>query len=84
MYEIVYAKSIKNDIKKIDKQYHKKIKEEIEKLKYFPDISQIRRLHSHPLADFRLRIGNFRVLFDVDEEKKKIYILKIGHRKEVY
>ena len=41
-------------------------------------------LQSHPLADFRLRVGNFRILFDVDEENKVIYILKIGHRKEVY
>ncbi len=39
---------------------------------------------SHPLADFRLRVGNFRILFDVDEENKVIHILKIGHRKEVY
>ena len=84
MYEIVYAQSVKHDIKKIDKQYHKRIKEEIEKLKNFPDIAQIKRLHSHPLADFRLRVGSFRVLFDVDEEQERIYILKIGHRKEVY
>ncbi len=84
MYELIYADSVKQDIKKIDKQYHKKIKAEIEKLRNFPDVSQIKRLRSHPLADFRLRIGNFRVLFDVDEKKKNIYILKIGHRKEVY
>ncbi len=84
MYEIVYAASVKQDIRKIDKQYHKKIKEEIEKLRNFPDVSQIKRLRSHPLADFRLRVGNFRILFDVDEEAKKIFILKIGHRKEVY
>ena len=84
MYEILYAQSVKHDIKKIDKQYHKKIKEEIEKLKNFLDVNQIKRLQSHPLADFRLRVGNFRILFDVDEENKVIYILKIGHRKEVY
>ena len=73
MYEIVYAASVKLDIKKIDKQYHKKIKEEIEKLRNFPDVSQIKRLRSHPLADFRLRVGNFRILFDVNESKKDLY-----------
>ncbi len=73
----MYAASVKQDIKKIDKQYHKKINN-------FPDVSQIKRLRSHPLADFRLRVGNFRILFDVDDQQQKIYILKIGHRREVY
>ena len=60
------------------------IKEGIEELANFPNITNIRHLKNHPIADYRLRIGNYRVLFDVDWEKKEIHILKIGHRKEVY
>ena len=56
MYEIMYAASIKQDIKKIDKQYHKKINN-------FPDVSQIKRLRSHPLVDFRLRVGHRREVY---------------------
>ncbi|RLB37864.1 MAG: hypothetical protein DRH12_13735 [Deltaproteobacteria bacterium] len=33
---------------------------------------------------YRLRVGNYRVLFDVDWSKKEIHILKIGHRRDVY
>ncbi len=35
-------------------------------------------------SDFRLRVEKYRVLFDVDTENKTIYILKIGHRKDIY
>ncbi|MDO8429769.1 MAG: type II toxin-antitoxin system RelE/ParE family toxin [bacterium] len=33
-------------------------------------------------GEYRFRIGDYRVIFDVD--KDKIIILKIGHRKDVY
>jgi len=61
-----------------------RIKKEIEKLKSFPNISNIRKLTAHPLADYRLRVGDYRVLFDVDWNRKTIFILKIGHRREIY
>jgi len=84
-FEILYAKSVKKDINKIqDKNTKEKIKKAIEKLKNFPNITNIKSLKSHPLADYRLRIGEYRVLFDVDWDNRKIYILKIGHRKDVY
>ncbi len=84
MFKIIYAKSVFKDLKKIDRKNLKKIKEGVEELMNFPDISQIKHLKNHPLADYRLRIGNYRVLFNVNWEKKEIYILKIGHRREVY
>ena len=50
----------------------------------FPDLPQIKQLNNHPVAEYRLRIGNYRVLFDVNWEQQEIYILKIGHRRDVY
>ncbi|OAQ21083.1 type II toxin-antitoxin system RelE family toxin [Thermosulfurimonas dismutans] len=84
MFKIIYAKSVFKDLKKIDRKNLKKIKQGIEELANFPNISQIKHLKTHPLADYRLRIGNYRVLFNVDWKKKEIYILKVGHRREVY
>ncbi|MGC8590479.1 type II toxin-antitoxin system RelE family toxin [Athalassotoga sp.] len=83
-FEIFYAKSVKKDILRIDRKDLTKIKEQIELLKYFPNLPNLKKLSSHPLADYRLRVGNYRVLFDVDWKKKKIYILKIGTRENIY
>lgn len=84
VFDIVYAKSVQKDVKNIPKHHLKRIKRAIENLKYFPDVSNIRHLTAHLLADFRLRIGEYRILFDIDFSKKRIIILKIGHRKDVY
>jgi mRNA interferase RelE/StbE len=84
MFDIYYAKSVGKDIKWINKNALHKIREDIEKLCNFPDIRNIKRLSAHPLAEYRLRIGEYRILFDVNWNEKKIFILKIGHRKDVY
>ena len=84
MFKLIYAKSVANDLRKIAIYNLPKIKEGIEELKDFPNLAQIRRLKNHSIADYRLRIGNYRVLFDVNWDKKEIYVLKIGHRRDVY
>jgi len=84
VYKLVYAKSVKKDIRRITTAQLKSIKEEIEKLVDFPDVKNIKKLTRHPVSDFRLRVGNYRVLFDVDTEGKTINILKIGHRRDIY
>ncbi len=84
MFRIVYAKSVSKDLKKIPPVSLPKIKQGIESLTNFPNTPQIKHLKNHPVADYRLRIGNYRILFDVDWERMDIYILKIGHRKDVY
>ncbi|HWF20079.1 MAG TPA: type II toxin-antitoxin system RelE/ParE family toxin [Verrucomicrobiae bacterium] len=33
---------------------------------------------------FRLRIGDYRVIYEFDAEKQEIYLLSVGHRREVY
>ena len=84
MFKIVYAQSVEKDLRRIPLSSLQKIKKRLEDLERFPDIPQIKHLKNHPIADYRLRVGNYRVLFDVNWEKNEIYILKIGHRKDVY
>ena len=84
MFKICYAKGVVKDLKKIAPDQLVSIKEGIEDLETFPNISQIKRLKNHPVAEYRLRIGDYRVLFDVSWEEQKIHVLKIGHRRNIY
>jgi mRNA interferase RelE/StbE len=81
--EIVFTHFAFRQLKKLDKKIQKRI---INKLKFFA--SQKNPLQfAEPLRDrrfgqFRFRIGDYRVIFDV--ERGKIIILKVGHRKDIY
>ena len=35
-------------------------------------------------VDYKLRVGNYRVIADIDDQAKFIYITHIGHRKNIY
>ncbi|OGK15008.1 hypothetical protein A2774_01165 [Candidatus Roizmanbacteria bacterium RIFCSPHIGHO2_01_FULL_39_12c] len=80
-YKPLYTKSAFNDIKKLDTVTKKRIKKKIEALSLNP-IVKAKRLVNPIIGTYRWRIGNFRVVFDLDGNK--IIILRIGHRREIY
>ena len=51
-------------------------------------VSEPRPRQSHKLSgsedSYRLRVGDYRVLYQVDDEAMLVTIFKIGHRREVY
>lgn len=49
----------------------------------WPDGSATKRLKEDNLADFRLKIGDYRVLFDRDLAKKEVVLYRILHRSKV-
>ena len=59
-YSIVYAKSVKKDIRDIPLSDLEKIKSNIDMLENFPNVPNYKNISSHSLADLRLRIGDYR------------------------
>ena len=47
-------------------------------------LSQINKLNNYDLCDYRLRVWDFRILFDLDIEKKEIIVFRILHRSKLY
>ena len=72
-------KSIK-DCKKISKDHLKLIFNKIEKMQNDLE-GDVKHLTQHT-PEYRLRVGNYRVLFEVENEK--IIVYRIIHRKNAY
>ncbi len=79
--KIEIRKSAIKDLKNISEPFKTKIHNKVLELKKFPDLQNIKKLTNFEPA-YRLRIGNYRVLFDVTEDT--IIIGRILHRKESY
>jgi len=59
--------------------------EAVETLAENPDTkSNVKRLRNHPIAVYRLKVGNYRILFDKEDVLRIIEIIDIGHRKNIY
>ncbi len=79
-YEIEIRKRAENDLISIQKSDAQRIADAIFQLKngFIGDIKKM----SHFYPEYRLRVGNWRILFEVS--KNKIIIYRILHRKEAY
>jgi mRNA interferase RelE/StbE len=79
-YEVELKPKAIKDLKGLPKTEGKRI---IDKLKLLEDDLQgnVKRLTNYT-PEYRLRVGNWRILFEVDN--KKIIVYRIRHRKEAY
>jgi len=86
MYELHFLSSAKKEFTKLDAIAQKTIKEKLFILTTNPDIlkNNIKALKGEYKGKFRLRINQYRVIFQVKDEELIIIIIRIGHRREVY
>jgi len=81
-YSISYKKSVTRDLKRIDKAEAVKIIDSLEdKLKQNPQTFG-KALTGEFRGLFRLRTGNYRVIYSVMDDA--VLILRIAHRKDSY
>ncbi len=80
-YKLLYTKTASRDISKLDSVAKKKIKKKLEFYSQKP-LFYAKKLVNSSLGSYRWRIGNYRIVFDLD--RNKILILRVGHRKEIY
>ncbi len=81
MYDIEFSDTAKQDLKWFKKYEQKIILDGIDaNLKYEPDVETRNRkqMRPNPVAEWELRIGKFRVLYNVEETVKIVSIEAIG------
>ena len=77
-WEIVYHKEVENDLKSIGHSSARRIITTINK-KLTCDPERFGAPLSHHLKDFRkLRIGDFRVVYQVAQKKVTVFVLAVG------
>ena len=80
-YEVLFSDLALKQLRKLDREMRQRIITTIERIRIRPD-TYIRKLIGD--VGYRLRVGNYRVILDIDKEQLVILILRIGHRRNVY
>jgi len=86
MYKLKFLGKALDDLKNIDRAHQKIIKEKLLMLAKNPEVlkNNIKRLSRTKDDYYRLRIGDYRVIFKKEKKQLIIIIVRIGHRKEIY
>lgn len=80
--KVVYSKSAEKDILALERSLGQRIFKKTALLKDYPFELGSQKLGGN--KGYRIRIGDYRVIYIVDKKNKTITIIKIGHRKEIY
>lgn len=82
-YQVLIERKAEKDLKKLPKEIQGKIIETILNLKNNSRPFSVRKI-SDSNNYYRLRVSDYRIIYEINDDKKKINIFRIRHRKEVY
>jgi mRNA interferase RelE/StbE len=80
-YEILFTDTSLKQFKKLEKEVQERIIKALERIRIRPEI-HVKKLVGDP--GYRLRVGDYRVILDIEKDKLIILVIKIGHRKNIY
>jgi mRNA interferase RelE/StbE len=81
-YKIYFKKSVLKDIKNIPDKDLKRIFKRIESLSDDPRPPGHEKLSDQDL--YRIRQGNYRIVYSIKDELLTVWVIKIGHRRDIY
>ncbi len=81
VYEIIFDEETIKFLNQLPKEYRGRIFNKIITAKDNP-FHFFEKLSGR--AEYKLRVGDYRVIADLDQNDKKIKIVKIGHRRNIY
>ena len=82
---LIYSEKFLKEVKKIDKHVQKKIFDYMDEVAKLDDPRVRGKALVGNLAGFwRYRVGDYRVLCRIKENELIIFVVEVGHRKEIY
>lgn len=82
MYNVLIDKPVLKELEKIPQPDYARIKETILNLARNPRPAGYKKLKNR--IGYRVRQGNYRIIYNIFENKLIIQVLAIGHRKDIY
>lgn len=81
MYDIVLTDKAKKQLQKLEKIVQERIVTALERLRIRPE-AYVTKLVGD--SGFKFRVGDFRILLEIDKGTLIVLVLKIGHRRNIY
>ena len=83
MYELIIDRDAEKDLKKIPVSYFQQIASQINALSQNPRPQGCKKI-SGSKSDWRIRIGKYRVIYEIDDTASMVRVMRVRHRREAY
>ena len=81
MFEIVFSDKALKQLSKLEKPIQKRVVSSLERIRIRPE-AYLTKLVDDP--GYKLRVGDYRVIADLDKGNLLILVIIVGHRKNIY
>ena len=81
-YQVIVQRPAEKELDALEKSFYKRIVTRLLALEEDPRPAGVKKLQGQ--ESYRLRVGDYRILYTIDDETKKVFIVAVGHRREVY
>jgi mRNA interferase RelE/StbE len=82
-YGVLLERQAERDLKRLPSQVLSRVVRDLQELSQNPRPSGCRKLVS-TANDYRIRVGDYRILYEVRDDVREVRILRVRHRREVY
>jgi mRNA interferase RelE/StbE len=81
-YDIYLKKSAERELQNLPQTLHDRVIKRLEKLQENPRPNDVKKIHGR--EGFRVRVGDYRLLYTIDDSKKTVEVVSVAHRRDVY
>ncbi len=81
MYEVLLTTKAKKQLKKLEPEIRKRIISTLKRVRIRPE-TYLTKLVGDP--GFKLRVGDYRLIIDINKGKLILLVLQVGHRRKIY
>ncbi|MEJ6487069.1 type II toxin-antitoxin system RelE/ParE family toxin [Nostoc punctiforme UO1] len=82
-YEVKFTKGARKMFKKLSQELQDRIQTKIDELVIEPRPNGVKKLQGEENT-YRIRVGDYRVIYDIFDDILLVNIIDIGHRSKVY
>jgi mRNA interferase RelE/StbE len=82
-YHIAIANSAKRDMRRLDSSLQQRVAIRLQVLRNNPRPSGVKKSRDRE-NEWRIRVGDYRIIYEIDDDERLIVILRIKHRREAY
>jgi mRNA interferase RelE/StbE len=83
-YDLNLTERAERNLEKLDKQIARRILRKLFDLAEVVDLADHYALAGKWKGYYRIRIGDYRAIYDLDHDEKLVIVMIVGHRRDVY
>ena len=81
-YRVILPRSVQRELDRLPDDVVKRILARLSRLEANPRPADVKKLKGRDA--WRIRVGDYRVIFEIHERELQVLVITVGHRREIY